>query len=95
MPLRLSATEDDDCRHIGKIGTVQRATTRRWVDKQVTSLAAGGRVHGFISANAPYRECKNLRQGDLAWRYVGSDGFGSDRRTSVKADASDLTVALR
>ena len=53
---------DDDCRHIGKIGTVQRhnATVGGQAGDQ---LAAGGNVHGFHKRKCPYRECKNLRQG--------------------------------
>ena len=60
---------DDDCRHIGKIGTVQRhnATVGGQAGDQ---LAAGGNVHGFHKRKCPYRECKNLRQGNLAQRCV-------------------------
>ncbi len=68
MPLRLSATEMTTAATSVK-SVLSSATTRRWVDKRVTSSQLAAMCMDFISANARIG-CKNLRQGDLAQRCV-------------------------
>ena len=74
MPLRLSAAEMTTAATSVK-SVLSSATTRRWVDKRVTSsqLAA---MHGFHKRKCPYRECKTSDKGDLP-NDVRSDGFSS------------------
>ncbi len=94
MPLRLSAAEMTTAATSVK-SVLSSATTRRWVDKRVTSSQLAAMCMDFISANARIGSVKSQTRETLPNDVSGSDGFSSDRRTSVKADASDLTVALQ
>ncbi len=70
MPLRLSATEMTTAATSVK-SVLSSATTRRWVDKRVTSSQLAANVHGFHKRKCPYRECKKISdKGDLAQRCV-------------------------
>ena len=69
MPLRLSAAEMTTAATSVK-SVLSSATTRRWVDKRVTSSQLAAMCMDFISANARIGSVKTSDKGDLAQRAI-------------------------
>ncbi len=77
---------DDETAATSVKSVLSSATTRRWVDKRVTSSQLAAMCMDFISANARIGSVKTSDKGRPCPTMCPGLTVRSDRRTSVKAD---------